>query len=335
MLLSGNGRHRAPKQAPSFVVAAGAAGAGVVIPLLGAAGAQAASAETWDQVATCESGGVWSTNTGNGHYGGLQLTQETWEAYGGGEYAPRADLASRSEQISVAEKVLADRGPDAWPACSAAAGLAQDKSTPAVKVGIPWREIAASEAAEAKQSPPPADLTGPADSGADEATAAGETSSPTAQEPGAEESAEPSQTPEATETPGGSQSPDESDPPAEPSGSPSASAPGETGTGSTATEASGKHRKTASTAESATGADTAASTSSDATSTTTTTSEDETGASGVTGDGSYTVVSGDNLSEIAKKQSVSGGWERLYGDNKDIVGNDPDLIYPGQQLDFG
>ena len=127
----------------------------------------------------------------------------------------------------------------------------------------------------------------------------------------------------------------EIDPPAEPSGSPSASAPGETGTGSTATEASGKHRKTASTAESATGADTAASTSSDATSTTTTTSEDETGASGVTGDGSYTVVSGDNLSEIAKKQSVSGGWERLYGDNKDIVGNDPDLIYPGQQLDFG
>ena len=73
----------------------------------------------WDAVAACESGGNWSINTGNGFYGGLQFTISTWDAYGGQAYAPRADLASRDAQISVAERVLAAQGPGAWPVCGA------------------------------------------------------------------------------------------------------------------------------------------------------------------------------------------------------------------------
>jgi hypothetical protein len=79
----------------------------------------ASGAVNWDAIAQCESGGNWSINTGNGYYGGLQFTQQTWEAYGGLSYAPRADLASRAAQIAVAEKVYAAGGLGAWPVCGA------------------------------------------------------------------------------------------------------------------------------------------------------------------------------------------------------------------------
>jgi hypothetical protein len=71
----------------------------------------------WDAVARCESGGNWSINTGNGYYGGLQFSSSTWTGFGGGEYAPRADLATREQQIAVAERVLAVQGRGAWPTC--------------------------------------------------------------------------------------------------------------------------------------------------------------------------------------------------------------------------
>ncbi len=122
-MLSGNGRHRRPRQAPAFLVAAGVTGSAIAIPLMGASGASAADGTTWDKVAECESGGSWSANSGNGYYGGLQFTQEDWEKYGGLEYAPSADQASRSQQIAVAEKMLADRGPEAWPTCGPLSGL--------------------------------------------------------------------------------------------------------------------------------------------------------------------------------------------------------------------
>ncbi|WP_078843390.1 transglycosylase family protein [Streptomyces albus] len=122
-MLSGNGRHRKPRQAPALFVTAGVAGAGIAMPLLGATGAQAADAGTWDKVAECESGGLWSADTGNGYYGGLQFTQQTWEQYGGLDYAPSADQASRNAQIAVAEKVLEAVGPSAWPKCGVEAGL--------------------------------------------------------------------------------------------------------------------------------------------------------------------------------------------------------------------
>ncbi|MGW1255473.1 transglycosylase family protein [Streptomyces sp. NPDC002513] len=105
----------------SLTVTAG--GAGIAIPLIGAGVAHAAEVDTWAKVAACESSGDWSINTGNGHYGGLQFTRSTWEAYGGTAYARRADLATRDQQIAVAEKVLAGQGPGAWPVCSGRAGL--------------------------------------------------------------------------------------------------------------------------------------------------------------------------------------------------------------------
>ncbi|MGH8959937.1 MAG: transglycosylase family protein [Jatrophihabitantaceae bacterium] len=71
----------------------------------------------WDGVANCESGGNWSINTGNGFYGGLQFDYGTWLSNGGGQYASRADLASRDQQIAIATKVYDARGSSPWPVC--------------------------------------------------------------------------------------------------------------------------------------------------------------------------------------------------------------------------
>jgi len=73
----------------------------------------------WSAIAACESGGNWSISTGNGFYGGLQFTQQTWLAYGGGQYASSANEASESQQIAVAQNVLAGQGIGAWPVCGA------------------------------------------------------------------------------------------------------------------------------------------------------------------------------------------------------------------------
>ncbi|NUP39987.1 MAG: transglycosylase family protein, partial [Streptomyces sp.] len=124
-MLSANGRHRRPRQAPAAVVTVAATGAGLALPLLGAGAGAAHAAEggTWDKVAICETGGQWNADSQNGFYGGLALTQDAWARYGGLVYAPRPDQASRSQQISVAEKILADLGPDAWPGCELGTGL--------------------------------------------------------------------------------------------------------------------------------------------------------------------------------------------------------------------
>ena len=73
---------------------------------------------TWDALAACESSGNWAINTGNGFYGGVQFNQNTWERHGGLRYAPRADLATREEQIAIAEVTRARQGWGAWPVCS-------------------------------------------------------------------------------------------------------------------------------------------------------------------------------------------------------------------------
>ncbi|WP_055490260.1 transglycosylase family protein [Streptomyces sp. TP-A0356] len=117
MLCSGKGKHRRPSKAVRAIALAGVTGAAVAAPLLAAGNASAATASEWDAVAQCESGGNWSINTGNGFYGGLQFTNSTWAAYGGTAYAARADLASKGQQIAVAEKVLAGQGKGAWPVC--------------------------------------------------------------------------------------------------------------------------------------------------------------------------------------------------------------------------
>jgi hypothetical protein len=77
----------------------------------------------WKQLAECESGGDWHINTGNGYYGGVQFTIQTWLAFGGGKYASRADLATPQQQVLVAIKTQASQGWGAWPACSRKVGL--------------------------------------------------------------------------------------------------------------------------------------------------------------------------------------------------------------------
>ena len=85
---------------------------------LGVLASPASAAEhDWSGVARCESSGNWQINTGNGYYGGLQFSSQTWLGHGGGQYAPRADLASPGEQIAVAERVLQTQGAGAWPSC--------------------------------------------------------------------------------------------------------------------------------------------------------------------------------------------------------------------------
>lgn len=128
-------RRSAPTSRVSPLYAALTVGSvGLVLPFLGAEVATAAPSDTWDKVAECESGGDWDINTGNGYYGGLQFSQHTWEAFGGAKYAARADLATRAEQIAVAEAVLRHQGPGAWPVCSARGRLTRD-SRPAAGTG--------------------------------------------------------------------------------------------------------------------------------------------------------------------------------------------------------
>ncbi|MEU3338579.1 transglycosylase family protein [Streptomyces sp. NPDC002144] len=126
------GRHRRyqPNRINRASLTVTASSAGMAIPLIGAGTAHAADVSTWNKVAACESSGNWSINTGNGFYGGLQFTQSTWAAYGGTVYAGRADLATKDQQIAVAEKVLRGQGPRAWPVCSVQAGLTRGGDTP-------------------------------------------------------------------------------------------------------------------------------------------------------------------------------------------------------------
>ncbi|MEV2211970.1 transglycosylase family protein [Streptomyces sp. NPDC050997] len=129
------GRHRRyqPNRINRASLTVTVGGAGMAIPLIGTGVAQAADVDTWNKVAACESTNDWSINTGNGYYGGLQFTQSTWEAYGGTRYAPRADLATKDQQIAVAEKVLDGQGPGAWPTCSVRAGLTRGGDTPDIR----------------------------------------------------------------------------------------------------------------------------------------------------------------------------------------------------------
>ncbi|KPH97497.1 Transglycosylase-like domain protein [Actinobacteria bacterium OK006] len=117
MLFSSKGKHRRPSKATRVATLAGVTGVAIAAPLMAAGSASAATTSEWDAVAQCESGGNWSINTGNGYYGGLQFSASTWAAYGGTAYAATANQASKSQQITVGEKVLAAQGKGAWPTC--------------------------------------------------------------------------------------------------------------------------------------------------------------------------------------------------------------------------
>lgn len=327
---SANGRHRRPRQAPAIIVAAGVTGSAIAIPLLGAAGAHAADASTWDRVAECESGGMWSADLSNGYYGGLQFSQEVWKSYGGVSYAPRADLASRSQQISVAEKVLDDQGPKAWPSCAVISGLAADGSLPGVDPGgTPSADPA--EGADPSASADPSESAAPSDDASKDATKApsadpsGDATADTADKDRTPDaSASPSATPSASGSSGATDPSDAPDAPS-PDGSASDGSPSD-GSASDG-ETGGRHRGTP--APEGTGGDR------DGGRHASRGEGDARDKGAPAADGTYTVRPGDNLWAIADAQELPGGWTELYEANKVTVGSDPDLILPGQSLDLG
>ncbi|GAA4612085.1 transglycosylase family protein [Saccharopolyspora hordei] len=125
------GKHRKPSNTSRTVARVAVAGAVVASPI---AIAPMANAADWDALAQCESSGNWSTNTGNGYYGGLQFSQSTWAAYGGTQYAKSAHQATREQQIAVAEKVLAAQGANAWPGCTAKVNWTSGSTKTSTKV---------------------------------------------------------------------------------------------------------------------------------------------------------------------------------------------------------
>ncbi|WP_434599398.1 transglycosylase family protein [Streptomyces sp. A5-4] len=220
--MASSGRHRRyqPSRINRASLTVTAGGAGMALPLVATGSAGAASVDVWEKVAACESTSNWDINSGNGYYGGLQFKQSTWQAYGGTAHAPRADLATKGQQISVAEKVLKGQGPTAWPLCSVRAGLTRGGDAPDIATGP-------------KAAPP--------------RTQTKKVSAPAPAKPVRAKAA-----------------------PAKPA-TPSAK-------------------------------------------------------------GAYTVAGGDTLSTIADTERVKGGWQRLYEANRQVVGDDPDFILPGQRL---
>ncbi|MEW2631755.1 transglycosylase family protein [Streptomyces sp. NPDC048389] len=326
-MLSGNGRHRRPRQAPALIVAAGVTGSAIAIPLLGAGSASAAEASTWDRVAECESGGAWSADFDNGFYGGLQFSQETWDTYGGTVYAPSADLASRSQQIAVAEKVLAAEGPDAWPACGPLAGLKDDGADTGVDPGIlPLPRQSEAPAGEpSSDASDPLGVLDPADP---------EAGLPAGGSSDASGSAEDSGAPDAGDA--AAPSGDAAGRPA-PKGDDTGAAPADGATEPTPSEeavtGAGKHRGASAGDEAGAGEPGEIREGGRHAS-----RGDASGRKGdvaATGPGAYTVRPGDNLCDIAAAQEVPGGWPALYEANEETVGSDPDLILPGQTLDLG
>ncbi|MGV9269981.1 transglycosylase family protein [Kitasatospora sp. NPDC003701] len=305
MLFVGTGRHRRRTQTEKAIAVAGVAGVGLALPLLTAAGASAAPVSTWDAVAQCESGGNWSINTGNGFYGGLQFTPSTWKAYGGTSYAPQAHQASRAQQISVAEKVLASQGPGAWPVCSQKAGL--------TKGGAPASVGTSSDAESAAQQP-----------------AAPKPAQPKPAQP--KPAQKPAQQPVQQQAPKpAAQQPVQQDAQHKSGWDADAKVFWYQSNGAWywtshqsvyqqyAGQAAGQYAGQDGRPAAAHGAPVAAA---------------APAAQQRAGHG-YTVQSGDTLSTIATAQGVQGGWQSLYDGNRGTVGTDPNLILPGQVLDLG
>jgi len=150
-----SGRHRKPTTSNVGVAKLAFTGAVLGGGGLALAGHAAAAPDSeWDRVASCESGGNWAINTGNGYHGGLQFSQGTWAAHGGGEYATSANQATRDQQIAIAERVLASQGRGAWPVC----GRGLSGATPRnVLADAPAPEAPPIEVVDALMPPPPAD----------------------------------------------------------------------------------------------------------------------------------------------------------------------------------
>ncbi|MET9347162.1 transglycosylase family protein [Streptomyces termitum] len=360
-MLSGNGRHRRPRQAPALVVTAGVTGSALALPLLATGSASAADAATWDRVAACESGGQWSANFGNDAYGGLQFTQEAWERHGGLAYAPSPDLASRAQQITIADRALAAGSAD-WATCAPIAGLKNDGKPTGVQPGPAVQEedeggvapesnrtggSSAGTPAAGRVPDAEGQQGGKPGQAAQEERKTGTTTSPAAPTtPAAPGTPDASVTPTAPEGQDGSATPSPTDTPtapgtttpgaAGPDASPDPLAPTAPGTDASgapdaASEESGKGRHRGEAAQEESGVtDTSQDSGKHAA------SEGEVGSTPTKGDtsGAYTVRPGDSLSGIAQENDLPGGWDALYDANRQTVGIDPDLILPGQSLDL-
>ena len=147
--------------------------------LLGAA-APAQAADKWDQLVECEASGDWSANTGNGFSGGLQFTPSTWAAFGG---TGNAANASASEQKAVAERVLAEQGWGAWPACSAKLGLSGASGYSGAAASTPAPAAETQVSTQSVETPAPAPASAAEEAPVAQAPAA---EAPAAQAPAAE-----------------------------------------------------------------------------------------------------------------------------------------------------
>ena len=156
-------KHIASKNSTAGRKVAGLALAGAATVGAGVTQASTASADSvWDRLAQCESGGNWSINTGNSFYGGIQFTHQTWVGYGGQQFAPRADLASKAQQITIAQKVLADVGPRAWPVCSVRAGLTRANGAAGVTHAAPAAQPATQQVSRSAARTAPVAVKTPA-----------------------------------------------------------------------------------------------------------------------------------------------------------------------------
>jgi hypothetical protein len=341
-MLSGNGRHRRPRQAPALLVAAGVTGSAIAIPLLAASGASAASGTTWDRVAECESGSAWSANTGNGYYGGLQLTQADWEKYGGLAYAPSADQASRSQQIAVGEKVLADQGAGAWEACALLSGLGKDAGSANVDTGVVGDDTSASGSGSTSESG--SGLGMGLGSGSDSGSGSGSSSSSSSS------SSSVSPTPSASPSTDSASSGDSSvsGKSSESSQSPSPSVAATTDTVDSAGSVASPSPSSSSSVGDSQESDSSPidATKGEEQGNSGQSAGNELGGTGTgtsTGTGrhrgdaedSYTVRTGDTLWAIADSLGLADGWSGLFAENEHSVGTDPDLILPGQTLVVG
>ncbi|MFF0203539.1 transglycosylase family protein [Streptomyces sp. NPDC005017] len=310
-------------------------GSAIAIPLLGASGASAADASTWDRVAECETGGAWSANDGYGQYGGLRLSQLDWDSYGGLEYAPGPDQASRRQQIAVAERVLADQGVAAWPTCGPLVGLTADSGEADAGTGADGDDSGLSGLTDTSDSSgasgSDSDGGSDGDSGSSEAGSGNSsnstksdssTTSDSDSEADGTASASPSPSREADGS--GAGDAEDSDKSGENGGSSDSSAGDGTGRhrGASAEEGAGADGEAA--AEDGRDGDTAGRHAS------------RSGAAARdAADGEYTVREGDSLWGIADSLELQGGWSELYAGNRETVGVDPNLIVPGQKLAVG
>ncbi|MGY5045564.1 transglycosylase family protein [Streptomyces sp. 900105755] len=337
-MLSGNGRHRRPRQAPALLVAAGVTGSAIALPLLGAASANAADGSTWDHVAECESGGSWSADNGTGYYGGLQISLEDWSKYGGLDYASTPDQASRSQQIAVAEKMLADQGTKAWRTCALLAGLSSDDASVNVDTGLGDSSGSSGSSDSSDSSAGLSDSSSSSgssgSSGSDSSSNATDSGSDSAApSPGAsvggdsktDPSGKSSTTDKSESADSGSDSSGTSKASESPvvSGADHSDKSWQTGgswslvdTG--ALSGGGKHRG-GSADENVTNGQAAASS----------------GRHASGGGGTYTVRDGDTLASIADSLDLDGGWRALYDANKADIGSDANAITPGQTLKLG